>query len=116
MNISNQGLTVLNKIYASIYNRGVAIGNQTISTSTLSSLTIPTTQEVNYCKIYVGSNPISYWLDGSTPTTTQGLVAAAGTTIEIYGTINIEKFKFIPTTGTSAVQIQYFNIDIPRHY
>lgn len=115
MNISNQGLTVLNKIYASIYNRGVAIGNQTLTVDALKSLTIPTTQEVNYCKIYVGTANISYWLDGSTPTTTQGLVVAAGNTIEIYGTTNIERFKCIAVSGTPVLQIQYFNIDIPRH-
>ena len=116
MNISNQGLTVLNKIYASIYNRGVAIGKQTITVSSLSTLTIPTTQEVNYCKISISTANISYWLDGSTPTSTEGLVGVAGTTIEIYGTTNIEKFKCIAVSGTPVINIQYFNIDIPRHY
>ncbi len=116
MNISNQGLTVLNKIYASIYNKGVAIGNETVSIGSLTSLTVPTTQEVNYCKIYVGDGPISYWLDGSIPTASEGLVVAMGGTIEIYGTTNIERFKCVAVSDTPVLQVQYFNIDIPRHY
>jgi len=115
MNISNQGLLALTKIYASIYNKGVAVGNQTLTVDALKSLTIPETQEINYCKIYVGTANISYWVDGSTPTASQGLVVAAGTTIEIYGTTNIERFKCIPVSGTATIQIQYYNIDIPRH-
>lgn len=111
---SNQGLKALHKIYAAIYNKGVAVGSQTLTVDALKSLTIPTNQEVNYCKIYVGTANISYWVDGSTPTTTQGLVVAAGSTIEIYGTINIEKFKCIAVSGTPVIQIQYYNIDIPK--
>lgn len=111
---SNQGLKALHKIYAAIYNKGVAIGKQNISVSALSTLTIPTTQEVNYCKISVSTANISYWVDGSTPTASEGLVGVAGTTIEIYGTTNIERFKCIAVSGTPVINIQYYNIDIPK--
>lgn len=115
MNTLNQSLLALNKIYTAIYNKGVAVGNQTLTVDALKSLTIPSNQEVNYCKIYVGTADISYWVDGSTPTASQGLVAAAGNTIEIFGTQNIRNFKCIPVSSTATIQIQYYNIDIPKN-
>jgi hypothetical protein len=81
-----------------------AIGKQTITASgTAQRLTVPT--GAVYAQVTVSGGTIRYWLDGSTPTSTQGL---SSTAFDISGTQNILDFKFIELTATAVVQVQFF--------
>lgn len=56
--------------------------------------------------VTVETQPIRYRTDGTNPTTTDGILLTAGSSITIYGSRNITRFRAIRSTASSAtVQI-----------
>ena len=59
--------------------------------------------------ITVETQPIRYTVDGTTPSTTDGHLAAAGDTIYLEGFDNIARFQCIRSTGSdSTIHVTYF--------
>lgn len=56
---------------------------------------------------YVETANIRYWLDGTDPSTTEGIVVTAGTTFVIAGRYNIKKFKAIAVSGSPKVHVSF---------
>ena len=51
--------------------------------------------KIAFCTLDSGSGAIRYWIDGSTPTSTEGHYVAAGDSFTISGINNIRNFKAI---------------------
>ena len=60
--------------------------------------------------VTVETAPFRYWVDGSSPNTTNGHLVNNGESFEIESNQDIANFKAIRTTSTSAViQVSYFD-------
>jgi len=55
-----------------------------------------------YAKVTIDAQPIRYWNDGTAPTDTDGLYAAAGSVLELRSSEEIINFKMIRQGGTDA--------------
>jgi len=84
----------------------VLTGNQTISLATGSdtSLTVPTGATHALMTVDTGGGDIRYWEDGTSPSTSAGLLVPAGGAAEL---TNLASVKMRATTGTVAVNISY---------
>lgn len=51
---------------------------------------------------------IRYWVDGSTPTTSQGHLVSAGDAIKLDSVGQLTNFKAIAVSGSATMQISYF--------
>jgi hypothetical protein len=85
----------------------------TVTGATAQKLTVP--DNANYALIEVESSVTSgvvirYWLDGSNPTTTDGIGRSHLTAIDITENSNLKNFRVIATgAGTHKLMIQYFS-------
>ena len=92
-----------------------AIGNQviTVTGATPQTLTVPA--QASYALIEVESTVttgvvIRYWLDGSNPTTTDGIGRTNLTAFDVTEYSNLKNFKVISTgAGTHKLMVQYFS-------
>jgi hypothetical protein len=84
----------------------VLTGNQTISVATGSdsTLTVPSGATHALLTVDTGGGNIRYWEDGSSPSTTAGLLVPAGAAAEL---TNLGDVKMRATTGTVAVNVSY---------
>jgi len=84
----------------------VLAGNQTLSvvTGSDSTLTVPTGATHALMTVDTGGGDIRYWEDGSSPSTTAGLLVPAGGAAEL---TNLANVKMRATTGTAAVNVSY---------
>ena len=81
-----------------------SVENVTVST-TVVTLTVP--QKARQALLYVRSNTIAWTTDGSTPSTTNGLLAKKDMTLVICGNA-MSRFKMVRQTGTDAtVSVMY---------
>jgi hypothetical protein len=58
-------------------------------------------------KCTVETQSIRYWEDGGTPTTTEGILVAAGGTFTVYGRDSVKKCRIIAVTGSPKVQCEF---------
>lgn len=77
---------------------------QITSLSSATALTVPTGARA--AVVYVESQSVRYREDGTSPTTTVGLVIAAGGT-QTFGA-NIGSVKFIETTTSAKINVSYY--------
>lgn len=85
---------------------GVEIGKQAALTvsNVAVGLTLPsTTPAAQWAKVTVETQSIRYWADGSTPTSSEGHLAAAGDEIRLEGPGAVSKFRAIRATGSDGV-------------
>jgi hypothetical protein len=84
----------------------ILAGNQTISVGTGadSTLTVPGGATHALLTVDTGGGNIRYWEDGSSPSTTAGLLVTAGGAAEL---TNLANVKMRATTGTVAVNVSY---------
>lgn len=84
----------------------VVAGNQTLTVSTTpdTTLTVPTGATHALMTVDTGGGDIRYWEDGSSPSTSAGLLVPAGSAAEL---TNLSSVKMRSTTGTAAVNISY---------
>ena len=81
-------------------------GNQTISVTTASdsTLSVPTGATHALATVDTGGGDMRYWEDGSSPSTSAGLLVPAGGAAEL---TNLASVKMRSTTGTVAVNVSY---------
>ena len=79
-------------------------GNQTASVTTASPLSVPAGATHALMTVDTGGGDIRYWEDGTTPTTSAGLLVPAGGAAEL---TNLASVKLISTSGTTVVNISY---------
>lgn len=60
------------------------------------------------CDGTAGTNDVRYTLDGTTPSSSQGHLLAAGQGVVIYGFSNIKNFKCIRTSSDTTIEVTYF--------
>jgi hypothetical protein len=58
--------------------------------------------------INVITDAIYYTLDGSTPSSTNGINLAAGGYVELHGYQKVKNFKAIRVTSDATINVQYF--------
>jgi hypothetical protein len=94
---ANNSQTNLEKIVRALTYDATAFANQTITLTngTVASLTVP-------------AGTIRYWLDGSTPTSSQGIKRIAETAFDINGADDIKNFKCFPSGTSLVLNVQYF--------
>ena len=51
---------------------------------------------------------IYYTMDGTTPSSSNGLALAASQNLEIVGYQNVKKFSWIQSSGSGVLNVQYF--------
>lgn len=85
-------------------------GNQTLSvvTSADSTLTVPTNATHALICVDPSGGNIRFWEDGTSPSTTAGLLIQAGETAEV---VNLANVKLRSTTGTVTVNVAYRRYD-----
>jgi len=105
--------SVQRDILKALINDYRACGNQTLSiTSSVKSLTIP--ENARYAFIQVESTNTSdalrYWVDGSYPTASTGIVRGNLDCFDIVEAQNLVGFKVIAGTGggTTHINVQYY--------
>lgn len=111
---ANNSQTNLEKIVRALTYDATAFANQTITLTngTVASLTVPAGTKYALC--YVSSSTatdfIRYWLDGSTPTSSQGIKRIAETAFDISGADDIKNFKCYASvaSGPITLNVQYF--------
>jgi hypothetical protein len=88
----------------------VVAGNQTLSVGTGSDTTLTVPSGATHALITVdsGGGNIRFWEDGTSPSTTNGLLISAGSAAEL---TNLSNIKMRATTGTVAVNISYRRYD-----
>lgn len=87
------------------------IGKQTglAVAGTAVSLTQPSGAKARAAIIEVGTAAIRFWVDGSTPTASEGHRADVAATIELNSAAEVANFKAIRESGVSAkLEITYF--------
>lgn len=57
--------------------------------------------------ISVETANIRYWTDGTDPTSSVGLLVAAGSTITLFGRKDIKGFRAVPVSGSPKLMVQY---------
>ena len=108
---------LLNRLLFHTANPGLACGNEVLTLSTANATglaTIPA--DARYAVLQVvevttsgSANVISYWQDGTTPTSTTGIVRGDREAFDIYGMENMIKFKAIRLSANShTIRVQYF--------
>ena len=75
-----------------------------VSSSTPTSLTVPSGATHAIVSVDVGANNVRWTRDGTSPTTTVGHQLQAGDYLEID---NLSNFKMCASSGTSTVQVSY---------
>ena len=94
----------------------IAVTNGAVSTLTASKYARQSDETyapmMKLAWIFVTGNPINFWIDGSTPTTSAGMPAAVGQWIKLQnksdGTGEIASFKAISTAaGGSTLYVGY---------
>lgn len=97
-------------VYVSTTPATIVTGNQTISVGTAadSSLTVPAGATHALITVDAGGGDLRYWEDGSSPSTTQGLLVQAGGAAEL---TNLSLVRMRATTGTAAVNVSYRRYD-----
>jgi hypothetical protein len=90
----------------------ISVGHDTVSVTSgstvgLTAANIP--DNTNSAEVYTPYE-IHYWLDGTSPTTTTGLVWPAGTTFLLESRSEILNFKAIATSTTSALAVNYRDV------
>jgi hypothetical protein len=111
---ANNSQTNLEKIVRALTYDATAFANQTITVNNLAtaSLTVPTGTKYALC--YISSSTatdfIRYWLDGSTPTSSQGIKRLTETAFDISGADDIKNFKCYASvaSGLITLNVQYF--------
>jgi hypothetical protein len=109
---ANNSQTNLENILKALTYDATAFANQTITLTNgnVVSLTIPTGTKYALC--YISSSTatdfIRYWLDGSTPTSTNGIKRPAETAFDINGADDIKNFKCIASGTGLVLNVQYF--------
>ncbi len=86
-------------------------GNQTITTVGTGSdttLTVPSGATHALIGVNTGGGDVRFWEDGSSPSSTAGLLIQAGETAEV---TNIANIKLRSTTGTVTIQVAYRRYD-----
>lgn len=108
----NQSKTYLERLVRQGNNNPICIGKEILSVSTIKSLTIPS--GATYCEIRVESSntatpALRYWMDGSTPTASEGMPLSNLDLMDILNAQNMVNFKVIQTgAGTHTLSIQYY--------
>lgn len=88
----------------------VPLGKETLTVSnTAVSLTPPTTGTLQFASIWVETNPIRFWDDGSVPTASTGTPVAANSGINVCGAA-ISTFKAIRTGADATLTIRYYGV------
>lgn len=89
----------------------VLTGQQTLSVATGAdtSLTVPTNATHALLTVDKGGGDIRYWENGTSPSTTVGLLIQAGDAAEL---TNLSGIRMRSTTGTVAVNVSYRRYDI----
>jgi hypothetical protein len=101
-----------NQILAALLNSNIAFANETISVTagTVYNLTVPS--GADYCLITVegtaSTDGIRFWLDGTTPTSSNGIFRGNGAGFDIKGGSNIAKFKAYGIGVGVVLQVQYY--------
>ena len=98
-----------NLLREKITSTGKAIGVEKLTVSTtavaVSLAAIPT--GANYALITVEGDAMRYYIDGTSPTATDGLKRVDGDTIDLASELDIANFEVI-SLGSTVLQIQYF--------
>jgi hypothetical protein len=109
---ANNSQTNLENIVRALTYDATAFANQTITltNTTVASLTVPSGSKYALCYISSATTTdfIRYWLDGSTPTSTQGIKRSAETAFDINGADDIKNFKCYPSGTGLVLNVQYF--------
>lgn len=93
-----------------------SIGHQqlTVSSSAV-ALTVPSNTRPTHALIQCGAtNTVRWRADGTAPTTTVGILIAAGAVLDLtdpmgdYGSV-IAKIQLIATSADATVDVEYFN-------
>lgn len=91
-----------------------ALSNETVDVTngSISQLAVP--QYANYCLITVegggaSDDGIRFWLDGSNPTATEGILRKDGSGFDIKSANNMVRFKAYGVgTNDCVLQVQYY--------
>jgi hypothetical protein len=96
--------------------KSYATEQKAVSTSAVSLTTALVDNTANYpsfkasgALIEVRSNAIYYTVDGSTPSSTNGIGVVAGQYIELEGYQNVKKFQAIRQTADGTLNVQFFS-------
>ena len=82
-------------------------GYQALTTTSATGLTIPDAF-VHSAVVNVQTNSVRWTADGTTPTSTVGLVIAAGEEREFVGQNTLRQLQIIDASGAAAVKVHYF--------
>ena len=109
--IAQKTLIVLSNDYKAFAHEVLTVGASVVS------LTLPTNPNTNeviakYALITVEGADVTdgmrFWMDGSAPTSTDGLLRLDGSVFDITETSNLSNFKAIGVNAGATLQIQYF--------
>lgn len=81
-------------------------GYQALTPTVATKLTVP--NGAYSAVISVETQSIRYTVDGTTPTSTIGLLIASGSEREFIGPDVLQAISFIDSSGASAVKVAYF--------
>jgi hypothetical protein len=105
----NQNKSYLELLVRQGNNSPVCIGEETftVTTGSLGLALIPT--DATHCEMQVEStnsvDAVRYWISGTAPTASAGVVQGNGAYIEITNAENIRKFRVIQGTGLGTTQL-----------
>lgn len=95
--------------------KSYATEQKTVSNSAVGLTTALVDNTANYpdfkasgAMIEVRGNGIYYTVDGSTPSSTNGVAIAAGQYIELVGYQNVKKFLAIRQSSDATINVQFF--------
>lgn len=97
-------------IYVATTPPTILTGNQSLTVSTGSSLTVPTNATHALMTVDTGAGDIRYWEDGTTPASgAVGLLIPAGGAAEL---TNLANIRLRASTGSVLVNISYRRYDV----
>ncbi len=113
MAINQNSVGYLKEILKVLSNDKNAIGNQTLVITTSAQSLTPTLGAIS-AEIQIEStntiDAVRYWMDGTIPTGSIGIIQSAGAYVELTTAENIKNFKIIAGTGggTTQINVTYF--------
>lgn len=97
-------------ILSSLNNKNYAISHEVLTVTSLISLTVPV--NANYALLTVeastNADGIRFWVDGTAPTSTDGILRKDGSGFDIKSLQNLRNFRAIGVNAGAIVQVQYY--------
>jgi hypothetical protein len=106
----DHGGTLVQYVYVTTALPTVLTGQQTLSVGTASdsSLTVPSGATHALATVDSGGGDVRYWENGTSPSTSAGLLIPAGAAAEL---VNLSQVRMRSTTGTVGVNVSYRRYD-----